>query len=232
MIYMCPSTKKKETALEDKSRLYVPIYKIMNAIIKRLEAFDLDVPIYKIAWMEVRGNFTAKRHQRFRKDLMNFLTDSNEYRKIYWNLIKLARRQFDVEMKKDGSFAPDIREYESLKNEIPFVLIKGKRKIWIESYDSYLPKIRERSEKRKKKPRNGHNMYRTIYTDLRDAIRTLKSQRSLSIEHAKMLRKFLSMAKSNPLKPWEQLTKRSEYDKKGQNGRSSKSDSNNDNGKS
>jgi hypothetical protein len=200
---MAKKNDKKHRIKQDKKELYDPLYKIMNKVISQMEDIDLDVPIYKIAWMEVRGKFLPKRHKALRADTMDFLRVSNEYRRIYWNIIKLARRKFEVEMINDGSFAPDVREYESLKNEIPFVLLKGNKRLWISTYDDYLPKIRERSTKHKKKPRKGETLYRAIYKDIREVKDTFKVQREESLKYAKQYRKRLKYARSNPDKPYE-----------------------------
>ncbi|UCH88208.1 MAG: hypothetical protein JSV49_08055 [Thermoplasmata archaeon] len=199
---MSPSAKRKQQAEADKKNLYIPLYKIMGKIIKRLKKLELEVPIYKIAWMEVHGNFLEKRHKKFRSEIMDFLQVSNEYRRIYWNIIKLARRKFEVEMIKDGSYAPGIKEYESLKNEIPFAILKRKKTVWIEGYNSYLPKIRERSKKKDKKPRNGKQMYRAVFMELGNVLATLKTQQSESIEYAIKIRKGLELMRNQPDRPW------------------------------
>jgi hypothetical protein len=199
---MAVGKKKAERAIDDKKKLYWPVYRVMTKVIKRLEELDLDIPIYKLAWMEVRGEFIEKRHQDFRKDLMDFLRVSNEYRRIYWNLIKLARRKFEVEMMKDGSFAPDNREYESLKNEIPQVILKGNKDLWISTYNDYLPRIRERSLKKKRKPRDGAKIFRAIEKDLKEVRETLMNQQKESLEYAMELKDGLSQMKNSPGKPW------------------------------
>jgi hypothetical protein len=199
---MLPSEKKAQIASEDKKKLYSPLYKLTGKIIKRLEKLELHVPIHKIAWMEVRGEFDAKRHKHLREDIIDFLKITNEYRKIHWNIIKLARKKFEVEMTKDGSYAPDIKEYESLKNEIPDVLIKGGKKVWAQSYDSYLPRIRERSLKKKHKPRDGKKMYKAISDDLKDTISLLKSQQEESLNSARRFRRGLELMKSQPHRSW------------------------------
>jgi hypothetical protein len=204
---MVPAAKKKDQATDDKKNLYRPLYKLMGKVIKQIKKIELDVPIYKIAWMEVRGNFLAKRHNKFRADVINFLRVSNEYRKIYWNLIKLSRRKFDVEMKKDGSCAPGVKEYESLKNEIPHAIIKTGKKVWIHSYDDYLPKIRQRSEKIKKKPRDGKRMHYAIQQDLKDVLNTLKAQQKEALEFARQFRNQLELVKNEPKRRWEPLSR-------------------------
>lgn len=199
---MAPGKKKTQQVFEDRKGIYQPVYRTITKVIKRLEELDMDIPIYKLAWMEVRGQFLEKRHQKFRQDLMDFLRVSNEYRRIYWNLIKLARRKFEVEMIEDGSFAPDNREYESLKNEIPQVIIKGNKDLWISSYNDYLPRIRERSLKKKRKPRDGAKIYRAIQKDLKKVKDTLMSQQKESLDFARELKSGLKKMKDSPGKPW------------------------------
>jgi len=194
---------RKKKVKDTKKELYDPLYSIMGDVVKQMKNIELDIPIAKIAWMEVRGKFLGRKNSALRADTMDFLKVANEYRRIYWNIIKLARRKFEVEMIKDGSYAPDVREYESLKNEIPFVFLKGNKQLWISSYDDYLPKIRERSTKHKKKPRKGATMYRAIYSEIKEVRNTFKLQHKEVLEYARKYRRRLKNARTTPDKKYE-----------------------------
>ena len=101
-------TKKKE--------IYIPLKKNLELIIKRLKELDIHVPLARISRMELAGKFNDESLDSLRKYIHGYLHVTNNYRKVYFEFIKKIKIVFDREMTKDGSFAPGLKQYDSLKS--------------------------------------------------------------------------------------------------------------------
>ncbi|MCK5774017.1 MAG: hypothetical protein KAH57_09555 [Thermoplasmata archaeon] len=124
-----------------KRKIYRPIIKVLDRSISSLKKLERDMPISKIAWMEVNGNFNDPRLSDFGKDIIDISNRLNIYRRAYWELEGNIKRSFVSYMKKNGYLPANSREFDSLKNSLPKAMIEGDERIWIYSYDHYISKI-------------------------------------------------------------------------------------------
>lgn len=127
----------REEIRYDRDKVYTPLLRIMRSVRKKLEEFDLAIPIAKIAWMLVRNEINGSRHAALRNDLYNYLKMGNNYRKNYLELKMDSSDYFDKLMKKYHWYAPKSREYKLIRNEIYAPLImKDKAEEWKGSFRS------------------------------------------------------------------------------------------------
>jgi hypothetical protein len=189
-------TKKKE--------IYVPLKKILKEIMKGLKAMDLHIPIAQIARMDVGGAFTDQSLKEFRKTVLDYMEVVNKYRHLYFDFMLNTKKAFDREMTKDGSFAPGLKQYISIQNQIFEALILSNGDAWIMSYDQYLPTIRQHSNKRSKKPRNGKKMYKDLLTFFDTDIKGIKDMQKLSFQISKLFVQDINLAIKNPEQNWQE----------------------------
>ena len=186
----------------DEKKLYRPLIKIMKEVIDRLGKLELDVPIYKIARMEIAGIFSQKRHVRMRKSILNFLKRTNKYRKMYWEFQKSTKMTFNKEMQKTGSYAPGLKEYESLRTQLYKSILDENSNVWVLSYNNYLPTIREHSTKKGRKPQNGTGLFAAVDTKLKRSMRQIKKKQVQLVIEAQDLLEDLETSMKNPEKQW------------------------------
>jgi len=124
-----------------KKEIYIPLKKILETVIKRLKEFDIHVPLGHIGRMDLDGRFQDESLVHLRKYIYDYLKMTNKFKSVYFNYMKKTKVAFDSEMAKDGSFAPGFKQYDSLKNQLSDSLLKTDGKVWIMSYDQYLPTI-------------------------------------------------------------------------------------------
>ena len=185
-----------------KKEIYLPLKKIIELIIKRVEALDIHVPLSYIARMELDGKFNDESLVKLKKNIYNYLRTANEYRKIYFEFQKKAQKIFDREMGKDGSFAPGIKQYDSLRIQISEALLKTNGKVWITSYDQYLPTIREHADKRKKTPNSGEKMFKGLKSIFAFELKEIKRLQNLTLKKSKAFIRELRRAMKNPDLNW------------------------------
>ncbi|MFW9878234.1 MAG: hypothetical protein ACFFG0_34570 [Candidatus Thorarchaeota archaeon] len=187
-----------------KKKIYIPLKKILDLVIKRVKDLDIHVPLSRIARMDLSGMFEDETLAGLRKYIYEYLKLANEYRKVYFEFIKKNKVEFDREMTKDGSFAPGIKQYDSLKNQLGEALLKTNGKVWITSYDQYLPTIREHSDKRKKEPRTGNQMFEQLQKKFKNDLKDIKKSQMKTIKKSKSFQKDLDMAVKNPELGWRE----------------------------
>lgn len=186
----------------DEKKVYKPGLKAMKEVIKGLGKLELDIPIYDIARMDIEGAFSKKRHVKMRKSILNFLKRANKYRKKYWEFQKVTKKTFDLEMQKNGAFAPGLSEYESLRNQLYRSLLDENSKVWEISYETYLPKIREHSRKSKKGPKKGAKIFNIIEIKQKSTVSNLKQQQVKLVIEAQELMEDFKSAMKNPEQEW------------------------------
>ena len=173
-----PKTLKKE--------IYIPIKQTLELVIKRLKDLELNVPIAQIARMDLAGKFQNESLEEFKKTVYDYLRVANKYRSLYFEYTKKTKSVFDSEMTKDGSFAPGLKEYTSVKNQLSEALMKTDGSAWIMSYDQYLPTIREHSSKRSKNPKSGKKMFNDLNSKFAKQIEEIKKLQKLTIQISKL----------------------------------------------
>ena len=191
-------TKKKE--------IYLPLKHILKSVIKQLKDQELRIPITKIARMDLAGVFydDLDELEPLRKTIYDYLRVANQYREVYFEYMKKTKMIFDREMTKDGSFAPGLKQYDSLKNQLFEELLKTDGKVWIMSYDQYLPTIREHATKISPHPRAGKEMYNDLKLQFKKDLKKIGELQKLTIQVSKLFLKDLDMALKNPELGWQE----------------------------
>ncbi len=189
-------TKKKE--------IYIPVKRIVKDVIKNLRDLEINIPIVKIARMDIAGTFKDDSLTDFKKTVYDYLKITNQYRKSYFEFMKKTKTVFDQEMTKEGSFASGLKQYDSLKNQLYEAILKTDGKAWILSYDQYLPTIREHASKRSKHPRVGKKMFNEIKLIFKKEIKSIIELQKLSIQLSKLFLKDLDFAIKNPDLNWQE----------------------------
>jgi len=185
-----------------KKKIYIPLKKILELVIKRVKSLDIHVPLSRIARMDLAGEFSDPSLEPLKKQVYKYLRIANKYREVYFEAMKKSKILFDTEMTKDGSFAPGIKQYDSLKIQLFEALLKTDGKVWITSYDQYLPTIREHADKRLKEPRNGQKMYKSLKLKIIKDLKEIRRLQILTIKKSKAFRKDLNQAIKNPELAW------------------------------
>jgi len=189
-------TKKKE--------IYIPLKKIVEMVIKRLKTLDLEIPIAHIARMDLTGKFQDESLKSLRQTIYDYLRLANNYRKVYFVFMKTTQPAFDTEMKLDGSYAPSLKQYNSLRIQLAEALLRTDGKVWIISYDQYLPTIREHADKCSKHPRAGQAMFNHLKTKFEKDLKEIKRLQKLTMQLSKLFLKDLDMAIKNPDLNWQE----------------------------
>jgi hypothetical protein len=187
-----------------KNEIYIPLKKILELVIKRLKTLDLEIPIAQIARMDIAGDFQDETLEELRKTIHDYLKVANNYRRVYFEFTKNSKTVFDREMNKDGSFAPGLKQYNSIKNQLSEALIKTDGKAWIRSYDQYLPTIREHASKHSKRPRSGKRMFDELKTIFKKDLKEIEKLQKLTTQVSKLFLKDLDYAIKNPELNWQE----------------------------
>jgi hypothetical protein len=187
---------------KDAKKVYKPLIKTMKNVIDGVGKLERDIPIYKIARMDLEGIFSKKRHTKMRRTILVVLKNANAYRKTYWEFQKTSKKIFDQEMLKNGSYAPGLDEYESLKNQLHQSILDENSKVWEMSFETYLPKIIEHSPKKKGKPVKGAKMFTLINTKLQKKVGKIKKMQVQFVVEGQELVDNLKIAMKSPDKEW------------------------------
>jgi hypothetical protein len=187
---------------KDAKKVYKPLIRTLKNVIDDLGKLERDIPIYKIARMDIDGVFSKKRHAKMRRSVLEFLKKANTYRKTIWNFQKNCKKLFDEEMLKNGSSAPGLSEYESLRNQLPKSILDENGKVWSMSFDTYLPKIIEHSPKSKSKPINGAQMFMLINKKSKKIVNKIKKLQVQNVVAGQELVEDLKIAMKSPDKEW------------------------------
>ncbi len=189
-----------------KKEIYIPLKAIVNDVIKRLKGLYLNIPISQIARMDLAGKFQDDRTsmELFQKTIHDYLRLANKYRSTYFEYLKKTKLIFDREMNKDGSFAPGLKQYNSVKIQLFEALLKSDNRAWILSYDQYLPTIREHANKRSSKPRSGKKMLNDMKKIFDPDLKKIMDLQTITIQVSKLLIKDLDFAIKNPDLGWQE----------------------------
>ncbi len=187
-------TKKKE--------IYIPLKKILEIVIKRVKDLDIHVPLAHIARMDIAGTFQDESLSGLKKDIYSYFRIANKYKHVYFEALKKSKVVFDSEMTKEGSFAPGFKLYDSLKNQLFEALLKTDGKVWIASYDQYLPTIREHADKRSKHPKDGKEMFNLFVTTFEKDLQEIKRLQESTIKKSKLFIRDLNQAMKHPEMDW------------------------------
>jgi len=190
-----------------KKEIYIPLKKILETVIKRLKEFDIHVPLGHIGRMDLNGRFQDESLVHLRKYIYDYLKLTNKFKSSYFNYMKKTKVAFDSEMAKDGSFAPGFKQYDSLKNQLSDSLLKTDGKVWIMSYDQYLPTIREHSNKRSKHPRAGKEIYKNLNSRFDKQLKEINKLQKIALQKSRAFHKNLGLAMKNPNFDWQELIK-------------------------
>jgi hypothetical protein len=129
--------------MSERNRIIKKVLKSLNGSIEVLSRLERDVPITSVASMEMNNVFAESGLEEVGRESLRVAKRLNEYKKKYWKLEMLIRQHFIDILKKRGYLPGRSLEVESLAGALPEALIKGDERIWIYSYDHYLPKIAE-----------------------------------------------------------------------------------------
>ena len=130
-------------AMSERNRIIKKVLKSLNGSVEKISKLERDVPITSIASMEMNNVFAESGIEDVGRESLRVGKRLNEYKKKYWKLEMLIRQHFLDILKKRGYLPGRSLEVESLAGALPEALIKGDERIWIYSYDHYLPKIAE-----------------------------------------------------------------------------------------
>lgn len=206
-----------EDAKSDKKKIYRPLNKILPQVIKKLKEKEIWVPLTEIARIEVQGKLEPARHALLRAQIIHFLKRANKYKKVYFKINERSRTTFDKQMKKYGIYQPQMKEYRSLRIQIPTSLIHKEKKAWVYSFNEYFPEIKYRSSP-KRPPPTGEEMYEILLDSIKRELVELERYRKLSIQFAKYLKDDVKLASKSPKIPYRSWLKDTP-DKKDINGR-------------
>ena len=189
-----------------KKEIYLPLKAIVSEVIKHLKGLDLNIPIGQIARMDLAGKFQddTDSMELMKKTIYDYLHLANKYRSVYFEFLKKTKLIFDREMNKDGSFAPGLKQYNSVQNQLYESLLKTDGKAWILSYDQYLPTIRQHASKRTSKPRSGKAMYNFMKKKFEPDLKEIKNLQKITIQISKLFIKDLDYAIKNPELNWQE----------------------------
>ncbi len=154
-----PGAIARENFSKDKADVYRPLVRHLRGIYKGAGARERDIPMGRIARMQLVGLFLPGRHEKLYDDVREVLTASKDYVEFYWKLQNKMAREFDSQMRRDGIHATNTKEYISLRNSIAEGIIMESGKYWSLSYDGYIERLRETARKTDRKPRGGNEMY-------------------------------------------------------------------------
>ncbi len=189
-------TKKKE--------VYLPLRKIIKEIMKALKELELNIPIAKLARMDLAGVFKDESLNDFKKTVYDYMRVVNKYRQLYFDFMNNTKILFDREMTKDGSFAQGFKQYDSIRSQVGEAILKSDGKAWIMSYDQYLPAIRERATKRAIQPRTGKKMYNDLKNMSKNEIKSIRDLQKLSFQLSKLFLNDINYALKNPELKWQE----------------------------
>jgi len=199
------SKTKKERALElykkNRKEVFKPLEKHLRKVIKALKKHDLNIPLSHIAWRDIHGDFSAPHLKAFRSDLFIFLGAVQDYKKSLWVFHKETSALFEKEMKEEGSYPSQQKEFKSLKIELPNALLEDP-KIWIISYDSYLPRIRETSSKKDPNPSIGKEMFAKLKNGMSSKTREVKGLQKKAVKVTKDFNDDLKRASKKRYGKW------------------------------
>jgi hypothetical protein len=187
-----------------KKKIFIPIKKVIKETMKALKDLELDVPISQLARMDIAGMFDDESLEMFKNTVYDYMKVVNKYRQLYFDFMKKTKTTFDSEMSKDGSFAPGIKQYNSIRNQVFEAILKGGGKAWVLSYDQYLPTIREHANKRSKKPRSGKKMYSDIKQIFKNDIKNIKEMQKLSFQISKLFFSDINYWIKHPDSEWQE----------------------------
>ena len=173
-------------------KLYMKLLKLFSQLKSGFETRTLNIPLGKLARLDLQGIFDHHRYREFWNVLRVFLSDANTFRRILWEYHKQCHLLFADEMRADGSYAPDVHQYKYLDNELPGALFEGVKSHWLFYYDQNLPKIRMRSQKHDRSPRNGVAFFRALRARLKPQMDTIERRRLRLIEDTKYWLKLLN----------------------------------------
>lgn len=111
----------------------------LKDVLKKIKNMDRHLNLSRIAWMEMRGEFSHPDLQPFKEELFRYLKRAAAFEKRYFLLEKEIRMGFDRQMKRWGLKMTSTPEYRSLKNAIAEAVITRDGRVWAYSFDTYLP---------------------------------------------------------------------------------------------
>jgi hypothetical protein len=199
-----------EEAKKDVKNVYKLLLKVLPKVISRLKDKEIWLPLSTVARIDLHGHLDAPRHALLKFQVYHFLKRANNYRKLYFEINERSRTAFDKEMKAEGSYQPQMKEYRSLTTNLPGALVKGEGKAWIYSYDTYLTDIRYPSPKKDVIPMTGAEMFRSIESMVKWELVELERYRKISIKFAKVLKEDARKAAGNPTEPYREWRKETE----------------------
>ena len=154
-----PDDISRENFRKDKAAIYRPLVQHLRGISRGAGARERDIPMGRIARMQVEGFFHPKRQEKLYDDVREVLIASKDYVELYWKLQNKIAREFDSQMRRDGIHATNTKEYISLHNSVAEAVIMENGKYWSLSFDGYIDRLRETARKTGRKPRNGNKMF-------------------------------------------------------------------------
>jgi len=189
-------------AKKDIKNVYKPLLKVLPKIITRLKEKEIWVPLSVIARIDLHGHLDAPRHSLLKFQVYHLLKRGNKFRSIYFSMAERCRKAFDREMKAEGSYQPQMKEYRALTTNLPGALVKGEGRSWAYSYDSYITDIRYPSSKKEIIPKSGPEMFSAMKCIVQRELTDLERYRKISIKFARMLKQDARKAASSPREPY------------------------------
>lgn len=160
---------------EDREKVQKPLVAHLRGIQKGAKALERDIPMGRIARMQLDGLFLPARHQALWEDSRAVLTVCRDYVEHYWTLQGKIAREFDAQMKREGIHNETAKEYVSLRNSVAEAVILDNGKYWSLSFDTYMPKLREGGRRPKGEPRDGARMFSDLGEMFEPELKRLKS---------------------------------------------------------
>lgn len=199
-----------QEAKKDVKNIYKPLLKALPTVISGLKDKEIWVPLSIVARLDLHGHLDAPRHAILKFQVYHFLKRANNYRKLYFEINERSRTAFDREMKAEGSYQPQMKEYRALTLGLPGALVKGDGKAWVYSYDTYLTDIRYPSPKKDVIPKTGAEMFRAMESMVKWELVELERYRKTAIKFAKVLKEDARTAAGSPTEPYRGWRKETE----------------------
>jgi len=194
-----PEDRARARFQRDREEVYKPLHRHLRDIHKGVRARERDIPMGRIARMQVSGLFTPDHLKPLYEDVRRVLVLSKDYVEHFWNLQKKIRREFVSQMERDGIHTTTTKEFVSLQNSAPDAVIGEDGKTWAMSYDTYIPRMRETARKTSRPDRDGETMYGDMVELFEPEMTRLKElQRKVAAASKALMRKVKSLRWDSP----------------------------------
>lgn len=181
------------------------VLKALNDSIKVISRLDRDPPITTVAFMQMNDELKFKDSSMIEKEIMAVFSGLNSYRRNYWRLEGRIGQQFLILLKGKGFLPGSSPEVESLKNSLPSEMIKGDARLWVYSFDHYIPVIAEKVGRPVEGASKGAEIWDRILTIHKKQITDLIDEANEVVPRLYHLKAKISTFITHDEKMWEDI---------------------------